>query len=45
MECDVHLTKDGVVVVAHDDTLERMCGDQFKGKKVSDYNLNELPLF
>ena len=26
MECDVHLSKDGEVVVAHDCDLERMCG-------------------
>ena len=45
MECDVHLSKDGVVVVSHDESLERMCGEQFKDKKVSDYNFNELPQF
>jgi len=26
MECDVQLSKDGQVVIAHDSTLERMCG-------------------
>lgn len=32
MECDVHLSRDGEVVVAHDADLERMCGPEFKGK-------------
>lgn len=45
MECDVHLTKDGEVVVAHDSTLERMCGPEFIGKHVSDYNFKDLPKF
>ena len=27
LECDVHMSKDGQVVVSHDDTLGRMCGD------------------
>ena len=45
MECDVHLSKDGQVVIAHDSTLERMCGTQFIGKKVSDYNFEDLPKF
>jgi glycerophosphoryl diester phosphodiesterase len=26
LELDVHMTRDGMVVVAHDDTLERTCG-------------------
>ena len=26
LECDVHLTKDGIVVVAHDADLVRLCG-------------------
>lgn len=45
MECDVHLSKDGEVVVAHDNTLERMCGPEYLGKHVSDYNFLELPRF
>ena len=27
LECDVHLSKDGVVVVSHDHTIRRMCGE------------------
>ena len=45
MECDVHLSKDGEVVVAHDGNLERMCGADYAGKKVSDYNFRDLPVF
>lgn len=45
MECDVHLSKDGEVVVAHDGTLERMCGAEYVGKRVSDYNFADLPKF
>ncbi len=29
LELDVHLSKDGQVVVAHDGSLERMCGPEF----------------
>jgi hypothetical protein len=45
LECDVHLSKDGVVVVSHDETLDRMCSAEFNGKKVSDFNFKELPPF
>jgi glycerophosphoryl diester phosphodiesterase len=45
MECDVHLSKDGEVVVAHDSTLERMCGPEYAGKRVSDFNFADLPRF
>jgi glycerophosphoryl diester phosphodiesterase len=45
MECDVHLSKDGEVVVSHDSDLERMCGPAFKDKKIGDYDFNELPKF
>lgn len=45
MECDVHLSKDGEVVVSHDDKLGRMCGSEFKDKRYTDYNFNELPKF
>lgn len=45
LECDVHLSKDGVVVVSHDEDLARMCGPEFADKKVSDYNFKELPSF
>ena len=39
MELDVRLTKDGVAVVFHDDSLLRMCGVD---KRVSDLTLAEL---
>ena len=42
MEMDVQVTKDGVPVVFHDFTLERMCG---KGGKVCDYTWQELKDF
>ncbi len=45
LECDVHLSKDGVVVVSHDNTLDRMCSAEFKDRKVSDFNFKELPPF
>lgn len=45
MECDVQISKDGQVVVAHDDTLERMCGNLFQGKRVRDYDFADLPKF
>ena len=45
MECDVQISKDGHVVVAHDDTLERMCGEDYRGKRVRDFNFDELPKF
>ena len=45
LECDVHLTKDKVVVVAHDAGLERMCGPEYKDKTVNMYNYEELPKF
>lgn len=45
MECDVHLSKDGEVVIAHDNTLERMCGNEYVGKRVADYNFADLPKF
>lgn len=42
MEMDVQVTKDGVPVVFHDFTLERMCG---KEGKVCDYTWQELKDF
>jgi glycerophosphoryl diester phosphodiesterase len=43
MECDVHLTKDNVVVVCHDSKLDRLCGLEYGDRGIGDYNLNELP--
>ena len=31
MELDVHMTKDGQVVIAHDEELGRMCGPEYQG--------------
>lgn len=42
IELDVQLSKDGVPVVMHDYTLERMCG---KEGKVCDYTWEELQTF
>ena len=39
IELDVHLLKDGTVVVFHDDNLYRMCG---KRKDIKDYSYNDL---
>ena len=42
IEFDVHLTKDNIPVVFHDDTLNRMCG--VKGN-LKDYTFEELQQF
>ncbi|MBR2044443.1 MAG: glycerophosphodiester phosphodiesterase [Clostridia bacterium] len=39
IENDIHLTKDGAVVVFHDDTLKRMCGVD---KRINDLTLSEI---
>lgn len=42
MELDVQLTRDGQVVVFHDDTLDRVCGVH---GRVDDYTFSELQKF
>ena len=42
IEFDVHLTKDGIPVVFHDDTLNRICGVD---GKLKDYTFEELQQF
>lgn len=42
MELDIQLTKDGQVVVFHDDTLNRVCGIE---GKISDYTYEQLQTF
>ena len=42
VELDVHLSRDGQVVVFHDDTLERVCG---VSGRVEDYTFQELQQF
>ena len=39
IELDIHLTRDGKVVVFHDDTLDRICG---KKGKIEDRDWEEL---
>ena len=39
IETDIHVLKDGEVVVFHDDTLTRMCGDE---RKIEDLTLEEV---
>ena len=41
IELDIHLTADGQIVVFHDDTAERMCGDP---RRISDCTYEELSL-
>ena len=43
MELDVHLSKDGLVVVVHDGDLERMCGSEFRGRNLNEYDFEDLP--
>ena len=39
---DVRITKDGEIIVAHDEDLLRLCGDT---RKVRDVNFKDLPKF
>ena len=45
MELDVQLSKDGKLVVFHDDTLERACGKQGRVDAFSFQELSEMHLF
>jgi glycerophosphoryl diester phosphodiesterase len=45
MECDVQMSKDGQVVIAHDTELSRMCGPDYQDKHVRDYDYADLPKF
>lgn len=40
LECDINMTKDGVIIISHDDDLKRQCGVD---KPISDYNYEDLP--
>jgi glycerophosphoryl diester phosphodiesterase len=40
LECDVHLTKDGVVLVSHDQDYVRLCGVD---KHIKDVNYADIP--
>lgn len=43
LECDIQLTKDKVVIVMHDANLGRVCGEEYEGKLVSEYDYADLP--
>jgi lysophospholipase D len=43
MELDLNITKDGHLIVFHDEDLERLCGKAFASKKPSDYEYEDLP--
>ena len=45
MELDVQLSKDGAVVVMHDDTLDRACGVAARVDELDLAELRKLPLF
>jgi len=45
IELDVRLTRDGALVVHHDETLERSCGDPRRVCDVPLAELQQLPLF
>ena len=44
IELDVRYSKDGQLIVFHDDTLERMCGDRRRPEELTVAELKELPL-
>jgi len=43
MELDLNISKDGKVIVFHDEDLGRLCGDAFVGLKTSDFNWKDMP--
>ena len=45
LETDVQMTRDGVIVVCHDETFHRICGPDTIDKKVKDCDIGELPMF
>lgn len=44
IECDVHETKDGVLVISHDDTLKRMCGVDKLISKMTLAEIKQYPI-
>ncbi len=44
IELDVRYSKDGQLIVFHDDTLERMCGDKRRPEELTVAELKTLPL-
>ena len=46
LELDVHLTKDNVVIIAHDFDLSRVCHlDPSSPKHIGEYDFVDLPPF
>jgi len=43
MELDVALTKDEQVVIFHDAEMGRLCGPDYEGKVIADYEYDDLP--
>ena len=44
LEIDLVLTRDKQIVCCHDVDLERLCGSEYSGMGVEDYNYADLPL-
>lgn len=40
LECDVYLTKDGVVLISHDHDFVRLCGDP---REITHVNYADIP--
>ena len=43
LELDLALTKDEQVVVFHDNEMGRVCGPEYDGKTIEEYNYADLP--
>lgn len=43
LELDLGFTKDEEVVILHDDDLGRVCGPEYEGKTLSEYDYANLP--
>lgn len=45
LETDVRFTKDGVIIVCHDDNFHRLCGGEAGDQLASETLYKDLPLF
>jgi glycerophosphoryl diester phosphodiesterase len=45
IETDVRMSRDGVIIVAHDDGFIRLCGSHHCHKLIKDTDAKDLPLF